>query len=353
MAEATKALQGRISLAHGAGGKSSAELLDLIFSKIELKNTPGGIGIDCAEDSALINLVDGSKTIAFTTDTYTVKPLFFPGADIGWLSVCGTVNDLSVMGAKPVAVSCSLVIEEGFPVQDLEKIIGSMNRASKTAGVPIVCGDTKVMEKGSIDGLIINTAGIGEVADLVRNSGAKVGDTVIVSGPVGDHGIALLSVREGLSFETLLESDAAPLNTLMQSIPLPHAAKDPTRGGLNSALNEIALKSSIPSSHALGRGIEIRIDEDKIPVRKEVKAACAMLGLDPLSVACEGRVVVCTDKPTETLEAMKSHPLGKGAQAIGRVTEKTGKSKAGVFLRTAEGGTRVLRMQDEVIPRIC
>ena len=284
-----------------------------------------------------------NKTIAFTTDTYTVKPLFFPGADIGWLSVCGTVNDLSVMGAKPTAISCALVIEEGFLIKDLEKIIESMNSASKTAGVPIVCGDTKVMEKGSIDGLIINTAGIGEVIIPIRNNGAKVGDTIIVSGPVGDHGIALLSVREGISFETLLESDAAPLNTFMQAIPTPHAAKDPTRGGLNSALNEIALKS--------GPSVEIQLDEEKIPIRKEVRSACAMLGLDPLSVACEGRVVVCTDKPQETLVAMRAHLLGKEAQVIGAVKLTTENSR--VVLKTKEGGSRVLRMQDEVIPRIC
>jgi hydrogenase expression/formation protein HypE len=282
-----------------------------------------------------------------------VKPLFFPGGDIGRLAVSGTVNDLAVMGATPLWLAAAFVIEEGLPVATLQRVVASMRATAAEAGVTIVTGDTKVVEKGSADGLFVNTAGVGVVPDGVDISGANArpGDVVIVSGPIGDHGIAVVSQREGLAFQTTIESDVAPLNGLVAAIvksqsaitnPI-HALRDPTRGGLATTLNEIARQS----------GVAIRLEEAAIPVRDGVRAACELLGYDPLYVANEGKLVamVAPEAAEAVLAAMRQHPLGAEAAVIGTVAaEPAGR----VLLRTRIGGTRLVDMlTGEMLPRIC
>ena len=269
----------RILLAHGSGGKLSHELVEKTFLQAFFNRYLAKL-----DDSATFDL---SGRLAFTTDSYVVEPIFFPGGDIGRLAVCGTVNDLSMVGAVPLYLSLSLIIEEGFPQEDLRRIVGSTKAAAEEAAVEIVAGDTKVVHRGKADGLFINTAGIGSVPEGVNISGsnAQVGDKVILSGPIGDHGIAVLSQREGLSFSTQLQSDVAPLNQLVAEMvkvcPQIHCLRDPTRGGLATTLNELAKQSQV----------SIRLDEKRIPVREEVMAACEMLGLEPLYVANEGKLV--------------------------------------------------------------
>jgi hydrogenase expression/formation protein HypE len=272
-------LQDRILLAHGSGGKMGHDLVEKSF--LRALNNPLLAKLD---DSAVFHF---SGRLAFTTDSYVVSPIFFPGGDIGKLAVYGTVNDLAMSGAKPLYLSLSFIIEEGLPQNELGQIVDSVHYAAKEAGVTIVTGDTKVVPRGSADKLFINTAGIGIVPQGVDISGsnAKSGDKVLLSGPTGDHGIAVLSQREGLSFSTRLESDCAPLNSLVSAMldasPNIHCLRDPTRGGLATTLNELAKQSQVG----------IRIEEEKIPVRDEVLAACEMLGFDPLYVANEGRLV--------------------------------------------------------------
>ncbi len=332
----------KILLAHGSGGKLMHNLIKELF----LKNFFNPI-LAPLDDAASIEIA--SSRLAFTTDSYVVKPLFFKGGDIGRLAVCGTVNDLSMKGAKPLYLSVALIIEEGFPLSDLEKIIGSMVKASQEAKVEIASGDTKVVEKGSADGLFINTAGVGLIPPGVEISAknASVGDVVIISGSIGDHGIAVLSEREGLSFQTQIASDVAPLNELVEALlnvtQEVHVLRDPTRGGLASTLNEIAEASNVA----------IEIDESAVPIKDEVLGACEMLGFDPFQVANEGKmVVILPEKWAEkALEALKKHPHGKEAAIIGRVVAEPKKK---VILKTSIGTTRLLDMlMGEQLPRIC
>ena len=331
----------KILLAHGSGGKLAHELVEEIF--VKAFDNPILARLD---DSASI---DFSGRLAFTTDSYVVSPIFFPGGDIGKLAVCGTVNDLAMCGAKPLYLSLSFIIEEGLTQSELKTIVGSVQRAATESGVKIVTGDTKVVHRGSADKLFINTAGIGIVPEGVDISGssAKPGDKVLLSGPIGDHGIAVLSRREGLSFSTQLESDCAPLNSLVAEMLNAssniHCMRDPTRGGLATTLNELAKQSKV----------SIRIDEEKVPVRDEVLAACEMLGLDPLYVANEGKLVaiVPAEDADKVLKAMQGNHYGKEASLIGEVIEKT---PGRVVMRTTIGASRIVDMMvGDPLPRIC
>ncbi len=331
----------RILLAHGSGGSLSHDIVNNSILSIL-----GNPILNRLDDSAVF---DAKGKIAFTTDSHVVQPMFFPGGDIGRLSVCGTVNDLSVMGATPLYLSLALIIEEGLPSKDLNNVVNSIKEAADEAGVKIVTGDTKVVNRGNADKLFINTAGIGIIPEGINISGhnARPGNKVILSGTIGDHGIAVLSKREGIGFETDLESDSAPLNKMiaemMQVSDKINCMRDPTRGGLSSTLNEIAEQS----------GVSIRIDEEKIPVRREVAAACEMLGLDPLYIANEGKVVaiVEAEDAEKILAQMQKNKYGRNAAIIGEVTEK---HTAKVTLKTALGTSRIVDMLvGEPLPRIC
>ena len=292
--------------------------------------------------------MNGSR-LALTTDSYVVKPVFFPGGDIGKLAVCGTVNDLAVAGAMPLYLSCAMIIEEGFPLKDLEAITLSIKDAAHKAGVEVVTGDTKVIEKTKGNNIYINTAGLGIVENSIELGIDKiiVGDKIIMSGTLGDHGIAVLSKREGFDFESQIESDCAPLNNITQAVLKSGSVRfmrDPTRGGLAAVLNEVAEDG----------GFRIEIAEDSIPVADEVKGICSILGLDPLYIANEGKVVVVAARndADKVLKAMQDNPLGQKASIIGEVTGKGDKS--GVYLKTSYGGTRILDMPvDDPLPRIC
>ncbi len=331
----------RILLAHGSGGRLSHELVSRVFLPL-FDSEP----LRRLDDAATLNLTSGR--LAFTTDSYVVKPLLFPGGDIGRLAVCGTVNDLATAGARPLYLSVGFVIEEGFPVRQLERIVVSMQKAAAEAGVAIVTGDTKVVERGSADGLFLNTAGIGLIADGVGLSGhnARPGDKVIVSGTIGDHGIAVVSAREGLAFDTEIVSDVAPLNHMVQAMLAAgevHVLRDPTRGGLASVLNEIAGQSAVG----------ITLDERAIPIRDGVRAACEMLGFDPLYVANEGKMVACVrpEDAAAVVAAARQSPYGRQAAVVGEVT---GERPGRVLMRTAIGGTRIVDMlAGELLPRIC
>ncbi len=331
----------RILLAHGSGGALSHGLIkDLLLKEL------GNPYLNVLDDAATLTL---NGRIAFTTDSYVVSPLFFPGGDIGKLAVCGTVNDLSMVGAVPKYVSLSLIIEEGFLLRDLKKIISSIHTTAQEAGVKVVTGDTKVVNRGSADKLFINTAGIGIIPDGVEISGlhAKVGDKIILSGFIGDHGIAILCQREGLKFETSLESDCAPLNKLVSDIleasNKVHALRDPTRGGLASTLNEFAESSKVG----------IKIEEDKIPIRDTVRAACELLGFDPLYVANEGKLVAVVGSldAEKVLSKMQKNEQGTQAAIIGEVVaDYPGK----VVMKTRFGSSRIISMlSGELLPRIC
>jgi hydrogenase expression/formation protein HypE len=303
--------------------------------------------LDQLLDAAVFSV--GETSIAFTTDSYVVKPPFFPGGDIGALAVYGTVNDLSMVGARPLYLSCGFILEENLEMAVLEEIVASMQAAAERAGVQIVAGDTKVVERGGADGLFINTAGIGAVPEGVEISTANAleGDKVLVSGTMGDHGVAVLCRREGIELESSLESDLAPLNSLvaqvLEATPRVHCLRDPTRGGLASALNEIAGQSSVG----------IAVDEEELPVKPAVRGACELLGLDPLYIANEGKLVamVAPEDAERALEAMRSHPDGRDAAIIGDVASEP---KGTVMLRTLAGGTRIVHLlTDEQLPRIC
>ena len=331
----------KILLTHGSGGKLAHELVEKSF--VKAFDNPL---LDKLDDSAVI---DFSGRLAFTTDSYVVSPIFFPGGDIGRLAVCGTVNDLAMSGAKPLYLSLSFIIEEGLPKSELKKIVESVQRAAQEAGVKIVTGDTKVVHRGSADKLFINTAGIGiipEGADI-SGSNATPGDKVLLSGPIGDHGIAVLSQREGLSFSTQLESDCAPLNGLVDEMlnasSSIHCLRDPTRGGLATTLNELAKQSKV----------SIRIEEERVPVRDEVLAACEMLGLDPLYIANEGRLVavVPAEDTDKVLKAMRRNHYGKEASLIGEVSAN---NPGRVVMRTTIGASRIVDMMvGDPLPRIC
>jgi hydrogenase expression/formation protein HypE len=334
-------MQERVLLAHGSGGKLSHDLVERLLVPV-FKNPL----LEKLDDSASF---PASGRLAFTTDSYIVTPIFFPGGDIGRLAVCGTVNDLSMVGARPLYLSVSFIVEEGLPIAELERVARSIQEAAEEAGVTVITGDTKVVNHGSADRLFVNTAGIGEVPEGVDISGsnARPGDAVIVSGPLGDHGIAVMSQREGLSFAAGVESDVAPLNHLVQAMLKAsvriHALRDPTRGGLASTLNEIARQSQVG----------IRIEEELVPVRDAVRAACEMLGLDPLYVANEGKLVaMLPEKDAEpVVRAMRKERHGSEAAIIGRVcAEEPGR----VVMRTRLGTSRIVDMlTGEPLPRIC
>jgi len=332
----------RILLGHGSGGKLSADLLQQIFLP-----ALGNPVLDRLEDQAIVSL--NGTPLAITTDSFVVKPLIFRGGDIGSLAVHGTVNDLAMGGAEPLWLSAAFILEEGLPLETLKRVVTSMHQAAVNAGVPIITGDTKVVEKGSADGLFINTTGIGRVREGVSLSvsNAQPGDVILVSGFLGDHGIAILAEREGLQFETQVNSDSAPLHALvahlLNATQEIRCLRDPTRGGLSSTLNEIAASSRV--------GMEL--DETAIPVREEVRGACEMLGLDPLYVANEGKLVaiVAPAAAQNALRALQSHPLGKDAAMIGRVTTDHPRM---VVLRTPLGTTRIVDMlAGDQLPRIC
>ena len=338
-----------ILLGHGSGGQMTADLIGRLF-------VPGfgGEVLGAMEDSATLRLDSGNGAdgplLAFTTDSFVVRPLFFPGGDIGKLAVHGTVNDLAVSGARPLYLSAAFILEEGLPLVDLERIVASMRSACEEAGVTLVTGDTKVVDRGKGDGVFITTAGVGLVPEgrSLSIHSARPGDRILLSGTLGDHGIAIMSVREGIEFETALESDTAPLNDLVRVMieaggPSLRCMRDPTRGGLSSSLNELAGAS----------GVGISLDESAIPYRPEVKAACEMLGLDPLYVANEGKLmaVVAPEAADRVLESMKAHPLGRNAAIVGTtVADHPGM----VILRSRVGGERVVTLlSGEQLPRIC
>jgi hydrogenase expression/formation protein HypE len=292
--------------------------------------------------------IKGTKLV-MSTDSFIITPLFFPGGDIGSLAIHGTVNDIAMSGAKPLFLSASFIIEEGLDQKILEDVTTSMANSSQSLGIPIITGDTKVVERGKGDKLYVNTTGIGEIPPGLNISGenAKVGDKVLVSGTMGDHGMAILSFREGLNFDTTLQSDSAPLNGLISSMvthfPQINCLRDPTRGGLAACLNELAFQSAVG----------IKIDESSIPINPQVNAACELLGLDPLNVANEGKLVcICPPQIAHDLLALiKSHPLGTNASIIGEVLEDSNKN---VFMETALGGTRKVSWpESEQLPRIC
>ncbi len=334
---------GRVDLSHGAGGRAMAQLIADIF-QAEFANEYLAQG----NDQAAFDVPGGRMVM--TTDGYVVSPLFFPGGDIGSLAVHGTINDIAMAGARPLHLTASFFLEEGFPFADLARIAASMGRASRDAGVPIVAGDTKVVERGKADGVFIATAGIGIVPPGLVLSGnqARPGDVVLISGPIGDHGVAIMSCRENLSFETAILSDSAALHGLVAAMVARaghglRLMRDPTRGGLAATLNEIAQQS----------GVGILLSEASIPVRPEVAAACELLGLDPLNVANEGRLVAIAtpEAAAPLLEAMRAHPLGRDAARIGEVIEDADRF---VQMTTSFGGGRIVDwLAGEQLPRIC
>jgi hydrogenase expression/formation protein HypE len=329
-----------VVLGHGSGGKLSHDLIERLFLPELGKAAPRAL-----DDSAVLN-IDGVR-LALSTDSHVVAPLFFPGGDIGRLAVCGTVNDLAMSGATPIALTCGFIVEEGLPFETLQRVVQSMRDAAAEAGVYIAAGDTKVVQKGGADQLFINTSGVGKIAAGVDISGARaqVGDVVIISGTLGDHGIAVMSAREGLGFETELKSDVAPLNHMVRAMMEAgevHVLRDPTRGGLATTLNEIARQSNVT----------IELQEGALPVRPEVRAACEMLGFDPLFVANEGKLVafVAEKDAGRILSAMRASRYGESAAVIGSVTGE----KPQVRLKTSIGGTRLIDMlPGEMLPRIC
>ena len=342
----------RILLAHGGGGELMRELiLNDILPALGQAHSVGGP--PPLPDSAVLEVPgcpQSGRRLAFTTDSYVVKPLFFRGGDIGQLAVCGTVNDLAVVGARPIALSLGFIVEEGLLLADFRRAVKSVGRTAQAADVPVVTGDVKVVERGSADGLFINTAGIGIVAESVELDARRVepGDRILVSGPIGNHGIAVLSAREGIGFETPVKSDVACLSELAQAVLRVggrdvHWMRDPTRGGLAACLTELAQDARV----------EVTISECAIPIEAGVLAACALLGLDPLVVANEGKllVVVAADAAAGVLSALWEHRLGTGARMIGRVT---GRGHQRVVLETETGGHRLVEMPyGEELPRIC
>lgn len=332
----------RITLAHGAGGKATHTLIEAVF--LEAFRNPL---LEPLEDQAVFTA--GGARLAFTTDSFVVSPLFFPGGDIGELAVNGTVNDLAMSGARPLHLSAGFILEEGFPVADLERIARSMAAAAAAAGVQVVTGDTKVVQRGKADGCYVTTAGVGVLERPVSlgAANARPGDAVIVSGPVGDHGITVMLARGELDIESDVESDTAPLaglvDRLLDATSGVRCLRDATRGGVATILNEVARASEVA----------VVVDEDTVPVRPEVRGACEILGLDPLYVACEGRLVAVVDggEADAAVQALRSHPLGEGAAVIGRVKDDP---PTLVLLKTEFGGTRIVDMLiGDPLPRIC
>jgi hydrogenase expression/formation protein HypE len=332
----------RVQLGHGSGGKMSASLIGDLFVRELYNSVLAEMG-----DGAVIT--GGAEQLVVSTDSFVVSPIEFPGGDIGSLAVHGTLNDVAMMGATPLCLTAGFVLEEGLEVATLERIVASMARAAREAGVPVVAGDTKVVERGKADGLYVNTTGIGTVDPQCRPGPrcARAGDVVIVSGPIGRHGMAIMAAREGLAFESTIESDSACLVPLVERLKASgtqvHVLRDPTRGGVASALNEIASASRVA----------IALDEETLPVPDNVRAACEILGLDPLYVANEGVMLAIVPKEdgARAVEALRSHPLGRGAVVIGRVIAEP---RATVLLRTGLGGTRIVDLlPGDQLPRIC
>jgi hydrogenase expression/formation protein HypE len=332
-----------VTLSHGSGGKATHNLVEGVFAPAFANPL-----LDPMDDAATATLAGGR--LAFTTDSYVVSPLFFPGGDIGRLAVHGTVNDLAMAGARPLYLTAGFILEEGLAIAELRRVVASMAEAAAAAGVAIVAGDTKVVQRGKADGIFITTAGVGLIeADWpIGQAYAQPGDRVLLSGPIGDHGIAVMLAREALEIESDLESDTAPLHGLVADLlaacgPGLHCLKDPTRGGVATSLNEIALAAEVA----------IALDETAIPVRPEVRGACEILGLDPLTIANEGRLLACVapEVADTALAALRGHPLGREAAIIGEVQREPATI---VFLRTEIGGRRVLDMLvGDPLPRIC
>jgi hydrogenase expression/formation protein HypE len=341
-ARKAKLKEERITLSHGSGGKATQTLIEAVF--LEAFANPL---LAPLEDGAVLTANGGR--LAFTTDSYVVSPLFFPGGDIGDLAVNGTVNDLAVSGARPLWLSAGFILEEGFPVADLERIVGSMAAAAERAGVQIVTGDTKVVQRGKADGCYVNTAGVGviERPGELGVATARPGDAVIVSGPIGEHGITIMLARGELDIESEVESDTAPLNELVERLldaaPGVRGLRDATRGGVATICNEVARAA----------GVAVVVDEEAVPVRPDVRGACELLGIDPLYVACEGRLVAVVDgdQVDAAMAALRSHPLGEGAAVIGRVRDDP---PGLVLLKTSFGGTRIVDLLvGDPLPRIC
>jgi len=334
--------EGVVDMTHGSGGRAMAQLIEELFLKY-LDNE----FLRQANDQAAFAVPGGRMVMS--TDGHVVSPLFFPGGDIGSLAVHGTINDVAMSGARPLYLSAGFILEEGFPLADLERVVASMGHAARAAGVPVVTGDTKVVEKGKCDRVFITTTGVGVVPEGVEISGdrALAGDAVLLSGSIGDHGVAIMSSRENLTFETTLVSDSAALHGLVADMvaaaPGIHCLRDPTRGGLATTLNELARQS----------GVGMVLREEAIPVRPEVASACELLGLDPLYVANEGKLVcICAapDAP-RVLAAMRAHPLGREAAVIGEVVQD---AHGFVQMETAFGGSRIVDwLAGEQLPRIC
>lgn len=341
-ARKAKLKEERITLSHGSGGKATQTLIEAVF--LEAFSNPL---LAPLEDGAVLTAHGGR--LAFTTDSYVVSPLFFPGGDIGDLAVNGTVNDLAVSGARPLWLSAGFILEEGFPVADLERIVGSMAAAAERAGVQVVTGDTKVVQRGKADGCYVNTAGVGVIERPVELgvATARPGDAVLVSGPIGEHGITIMLARGELDIESEVESDTAPLNGLVERLldaaPGVRGLRDATRGGVATICNEVARAA----------GVAVVVDEDSVPVRPDVRGACELLGIDPLYVACEGRLVAIVDgdQVDAAMAALRSHPLGEGAAVIGRVRDDP---PGLVLLKTSFGGTRIVDLLvGDPLPRIC
>jgi hydrogenase expression/formation protein HypE len=341
-----KVKEERITLAHGAGGKASQTLTEAVF--LDAFRNPL---LEPLDDGARLTV--GDQRLAFTTDSFVVSPLFFNGGDIGDLAVNGTVNDLAVSAARPLALSAGFVLEEGFPVADLQRVVTSMARAAEAAGVSIATGDTKVVQRGKADGLYVNTSGVGVIERPVTVGAAyaRPGDAVLVSGPIGDHGVTVMLARGELDIVSDLASDTAPLHglvgALLDAVPDPergvHVMRDATRGGVATICNEVAQASQV----------SVVLDEESLPVRPEVNGACELLGIDPLYVACEGRMVAVVegDAADDALAAMRAHPAGADARLIGRVKDDP---PGLVLLRTSFGGTRIVDLLvGDPLPRIC
>ena len=334
----------RIGMKHGSGGRAMRQLIEDVF--LSLGGPVDGVGLRDLDDGAAIRA--GDQWVVITTDSHVVQPRFFPGGDIGRLSICGTVNDLAMMGAtEPLGLTCAVVLEEGFPREELERIRDSMRQACAEAGVTIVTGDTKVMGKGEVDGIVLNTTGVGLTRQLVRDNGLRVGDRIIVTGTIGDHGMAVMTKRRNLDIEGDLRSDVAPLNALVRGAlraggDAVVAMKDPTRGGLGSALHEFAQKAKVG----------VLLELAKVPVRAPVQAACEVLGIDPLLVANEGKAVlgVRPEAAEKVLAAIREHPLGREAAIVGTaIAERPGN----VVLDTGFGKRLLAEAEGEILPRIC
>jgi hydrogenase expression/formation protein HypE len=333
---------GRVDLTHGSGGRAMTQLIEELFLQAFDNEW-----LRQMNDQARFNV--GAGRMVMATDGHVISPLFFPGGDIGFLAVHGTINDVAMAGAQPLYLSAGFILEEGFPLADLKRIVESMAEAAKRAGVPIVTGDTKVVERGKGDGVFITTTGVGVVPEGIDISGerAQPGDKILLSGSIGDHGVAVMSQRENLTFETTIESDTVALHGLvaamLHAVPDIHCLRDPTRGGLATTLNELARQS----------GVGMKIEETQIPLRTQVAAACEFLGLDPLYVANEGKLVaICPAPFAETLlSAMRAHPLGQEAAIIGEVVADPNRF---VQMQTAFGGSRIVDwLTGEQLPRIC